>query len=123
MTSSLILFERDHTDGDEILNHIIRVTGDETWVLFANVGTKAQSKQWMHTRSPNKPEMFKQTLSTRKLMAYAFRDRKGVLMVELMQQAFTVTSEVYYETLKKLCRAGHSEQKAWNADIRCSAPP
>jgi hypothetical protein len=33
-----------------------------------NVETKEQSKQWMHTHSPNKPIKFKQTLSARKLM-------------------------------------------------------
>jgi hypothetical protein len=44
--------------------------------------------------------MFKQTLSARKLMKTVFRERKGVLMVEFMQQGTTVTTEVYYETLK-----------------------
>jgi hypothetical protein len=27
-----------------------------TWILFVNVETKEQSKQWIHTHSPNKPE-------------------------------------------------------------------
>jgi hypothetical protein len=34
------------------------------------------------------------------LMAADFWDRKGVLMVEFMQQGTTVMSQVYYETLK-----------------------
>jgi hypothetical protein len=51
--------ERYHKDGGEFLNHIVRVTGDETWLSFMNVGTKEQSKQWMHTHSPNKPKKFK----------------------------------------------------------------
>jgi hypothetical protein len=46
--------ERHHNDGDVFLNGIVRVTGDETWVLFVNVETKEPSKQWMHTHSPNK---------------------------------------------------------------------
>jgi acyl-CoA thioesterase len=79
-----------------------------------NVETKEQSKQWMHTHSPNKPKKSKQT--SRKLMATAFWDRKGVLMVEFMQQGTTIT-------LKELRKASYSEQKAWNADIRCSSPP
>jgi hypothetical protein len=29
----------------------------------------------------------------------------------------------YCDTLKKLRRDGHSEQKSWKADVRCSAPP
>jgi hypothetical protein len=48
--------EQYHKDGDEFLNHI--VTGEEGWVLFVNVETKEQSKQWMHTYSPNKTENF-----------------------------------------------------------------
>jgi hypothetical protein len=40
-------------------------------------------------------------LSARKLMASVFWDRKGVLIVEFMQQGITVMSEVYYEILKK----------------------
>jgi hypothetical protein len=65
-----------------------------------NVETKEQSKQWMHTHSPNKPKKFKQTLSARKLTPTVFVDRKGVLMVEFMQQGTTITSEVYCEQLK-----------------------
>jgi hypothetical protein len=76
--------QRYHKDGDEFLNHIIRVADDETWVSFVNVYTKEQSKQWMHTHSPNKPKKFKQTLSARKLMETVFWERKGMLMVEFM---------------------------------------
>jgi acyl-CoA thioesterase len=72
-----------------------------------NVETKEHSKQWMHTHSPNKPKKCKQT-SARKLMTAVFWNRKGVLMAEFMQQGITVTSEVYYETLKKTAK-GHSE--------------
>jgi hypothetical protein len=57
MASALVEFlERYHKDGDEFLNHIVGVTGDETWVSFMNVETKEQSKQWMHTHSPNNPK-------------------------------------------------------------------
>jgi hypothetical protein len=37
--------ERYHKDGDEFLNHIVRVIDDETWVSFLNAETKEQSKQ------------------------------------------------------------------------------
>jgi hypothetical protein len=60
----------------------------------------SQSSGCIHTHSP-KPKNFKQTLSARKLMVTVFWDRKGVLMVEFMQQATTITSEEYCETLKK----------------------
>jgi hypothetical protein len=67
-----------------------------------NVKIKQQSKQWMHTHSPNKPKKFKQKLSARKLMATGFWDRKRVLMVEFMQQGTTIMSEAYCKTLKIL---------------------
>jgi hypothetical protein len=64
-----IFLERYHKVGDEFLSHIVRITGDETWVSFVNVETKEKSKQWMLTHSPNKSKFFKRTLSARKLMA------------------------------------------------------
>jgi hypothetical protein len=64
----------------------------------------------MHTHSPNKPKKFEQT-STRKLMAVAFMDRKGVLRVEFMLQGTTMTSEVYCETLKKLLRTIQNKRR------------
>jgi hypothetical protein len=48
---SFDFLEQYHKDGDKFLNHIVQVTGDETWVSFVNVKTKEQSKQWMHTHS------------------------------------------------------------------------
>jgi hypothetical protein len=84
MASALTFLERYHKDGDEFLNHIVRAPGDKTWVSFVNVETKEQSKQWMHTHSPNKPEKFKQMLSARKLMAIVFWDGKRMLIVEFM---------------------------------------
>jgi hypothetical protein len=59
-----LIFEflgRYHNDGDKFRKHITWLTGGETSVSFVNVETKEQSKQWMHTRSPNKPKKFKQT--------------------------------------------------------------
>jgi hypothetical protein len=73
-----------------------------------NFETKEQSKQWVHTHSPNKLEKFKQT-SARRMMAALLWDGKGVLMMEFMQQGTTKTSEVYYETLNKLCRSIQSK--------------
>jgi hypothetical protein len=74
-----------------------------------------------HTHSPNNPKRFQQT-SARKLMTTVFWDRKGMLIVEFMQQG-TKISKAYCKVLKKLHRASQSEQKAWNADIRCSVAP
>jgi hypothetical protein len=70
-----------------------------------------------YTHSPNKPKKFKQALSARKLMATDFWDRKGVLMVEFMQQGTTIKSEVYCGTLKKTW--DNSYQKSWSTDMLC----
>jgi hypothetical protein len=45
MASAFVDFlEKYHKDGDKFLNHILRATGDQTWVSFVNVETKQQSK-------------------------------------------------------------------------------
>jgi hypothetical protein len=100
MASALTSLERYHKDGGEFLSHIVRATRDETWVLFVSVEIKEQSK----------PKKFKQTFSARKLMATAFCVRKRVLVVELMQQGTTITSEVYFETLKKILRVNQNKR-------------
>jgi hypothetical protein len=41
MASTLTFLERYYKDGDELLSHIVGVTGDETWVSFVNVEIKA----------------------------------------------------------------------------------
>jgi hypothetical protein len=43
-------------------SHIIRVTGDATWVSPVTVETKEQPQHWMHTHSQNKRKNFEQTL-------------------------------------------------------------
>jgi hypothetical protein len=48
---SVLIFRAINKDGDEFLNRIAEVTGDETWVSFANVETKEQSKHWTNTHS------------------------------------------------------------------------
>jgi hypothetical protein len=76
MVSALTFLERYHKYGNEILNHIVRVAGDETRVSFVNIEVKEQSKHWMHTHSPKKPKKFKQMLCARKLTANVFWERK-----------------------------------------------
>jgi hypothetical protein len=43
MASAFTFLEWYHKDGDTFLNHILRVTRDETWVSFVDVETKEQS--------------------------------------------------------------------------------
>jgi hypothetical protein len=62
----------------------------------------------MHTRSPHKPSKLKQT-SALKLMVTVFRDWKGVLMVEFLEQGTTVMSQIFCET--KLRRAIQNKRR------------
>jgi hypothetical protein len=41
----LTFFKRYHKDGDESLNHIVRVMSVEPWLLFVNTESKGQSKK------------------------------------------------------------------------------
>jgi hypothetical protein len=44
MASGSTFLVQYHKDGDEFLNHVVGVTGDEIWVSFMNVAIKEQSK-------------------------------------------------------------------------------
>jgi hypothetical protein len=98
MASAFIDFlERCHKDGDEFCNQIVRVTGDETWVLFVNVETKGQ---WMHTHSPNKPQKCKQTSACQKAGSNCFlgQERSADGGIHTTRDHSNVT---YCETLQK----------------------
>jgi hypothetical protein len=43
MALAMNFLERYHKDGDKFLDHILRVTGGETWVSFVNVDTKVKA--------------------------------------------------------------------------------
>jgi hypothetical protein len=90
--------ERYLKDGDEFLNRIVQVTGDETWISFVNVETKEQSKQWMHTQSPNKLKEFKQTSACQNSDGSCFLGHERCADGRIMQQGTTTMLEVYYET-------------------------
>jgi hypothetical protein len=85
--------ERYHNNGDEFLSHLVLVAGDETKEQSAVKAVDANT-------FTKQDENFKQTLSVRKLMKTVFWDRKGVLMVEFMQQGTKIMLKVYCETLK-----------------------
>jgi hypothetical protein len=67
-----------------------------------NVETKEQPKHWIHTFT-KQAKKYKQMSACQKADGNCFlgQDRKGVLMVEFMQQETTITSEVYCKTIKK----------------------
>jgi hypothetical protein len=99
MAYALTFLELYHKDGDEFLNHIVRVTDDLTWASFVNIENTEQSEQW-HIHQTSRKSLNKRCLPARKLMAAIFWDRKGVLTVEFMQKRTTITQEVYSETRK-----------------------
>jgi hypothetical protein len=59
MALAMNFLEWYHKHGDEFLNHIVQVAGDEPWVPSVNAETKEQAKQWVHTHSPNELRKFK----------------------------------------------------------------
>ena len=95
MACALDFLDRYHKEGDQLLENI--VTGDETWVSHMTPESKRQSMEWRHTTSPVKVKA-KQTISTRKVMAAAFWDRHGVLLVEFVQQGTTINVAAYCAT-------------------------
>jgi hypothetical protein len=109
LAPALNSLERYNKDGDEFLNHIMKLRVDETWDLIVYVETKEQPNSGC-THSPNKPKKFKQMFSARKLIAAVFWDRKGVLMIKFMLQGTTVILEVYGEMLKELRKAIQNER-------------
>ncbi|KAJ4439540.1 hypothetical protein ANN_07664 [Periplaneta americana] len=109
MASALTFLMRYHTDGDAFLDQI--VTGDETWVSHNTPETKRQSRHWHHPSSPKKPRKFKYTLSTQKVMATVFWDRKGVLLLDFMPKGTTINANRYCETLRKLRRVIQNKRR------------
>ncbi|KAJ4446902.1 hypothetical protein ANN_13603 [Periplaneta americana] len=81
------------------------------WVSHNTPETKRQSRQWHHPSSPKKPRIFKQTLSTQKVMATVFWDHKGVLLLDFMPKGTTINANRYCETLRKLWRAIQNKRR------------
>jgi hypothetical protein len=60
MASALTFLERYHKDGDEFLNHIVRVTGDETCVSFVLLKPKnSQSSGCTHINQTSRKRLNK----------------------------------------------------------------
>jgi histone-lysine N-methyltransferase SETMAR len=70
----------------------------------------SQSSGWTHIHQTNRKTLIKR-LRARKLMAAVFWDRKGALMVEIIQQGTIITSEVYCETLEELYRVIRNKRR------------
>jgi hypothetical protein len=62
----------------------------------------SESSECTHIHTTNKRKILnKHCLPARKLIATVSWDRKGILIVEFMQQGTTITSEVYSGTKKE----------------------
>jgi hypothetical protein len=119
-----LFLDQYHKDGNHFLNHTVWVTAMKPrFHLLMLKQMSSQSSGCTQIHHTSWKSLNKHCLPARKLMVTIFWDWKDVLMVEFMQQGTIITSEVYCKTPKELRRAGHSEQKAWNADIQCGVPP
>jgi hypothetical protein len=70
----------------------------------------SQNSGCTHIHQRSQESLNERCLPARKLMAAVFWTRKGVLMVDFMQQGTTSTSEACCETLKKLRGAIHNKR-------------
>jgi hypothetical protein len=127
MRPSLIIYihtyiERYHKNDDEFRNHIVQLTGDETWFSVENVEIARVVKAvGAHTFTKQAEKVYtKRCLPARNLMATVFWDRQGVLMVEFMQNGTAIMQEVYCETPKVPHRA---IQNKWRGMLKSSVLP
>jgi hypothetical protein len=74
-TLTFFFLERYHKDGDELLSHIVRIRGDETWVSFMMLKPKSsQGSGFTHIQQTSRKSL-NTRLPGRKLMAAVFWDR------------------------------------------------
>ncbi len=93
---------QDWTDRVAADPDVIRriITGDESWVWAYEPETKRQSCQWIQPKSDNRPQKYRQSKSTLKIMIAAFFDIHGLIHVEFVTSK--VTAEVYIDILMNL---------------------
>jgi hypothetical protein len=66
----------------------------------------------MHIYSQNKPNKFKRVLFARQKVEV------NCILGQRISSDGRIRAEVHCETLEELCTFGHSEQKAWNGEMR-----
>jgi hypothetical protein len=69
--------------------------------------------EWHRANSETKPNRFKQSFSTGKLMATVSWDKKGILLVDFMIPGDTINAHRYCETLRKLRRAIQNKRRGF----------
>ncbi|XP_069832276.1 histone-lysine N-methyltransferase SETMAR-like [Dendropsophus ebraccatus] len=74
----------------------------ETWIYLYDPDTEEQSEEGRHSGSPG-PKMFKvQKLATKVMMTSVFWDKKGIMLVNYLQNGSTIISRYYIECLDQL---------------------
>ena len=74
------------------------ITGDETWCHHYELESKLKSLEWRHVNSPSK----KTLPSAGKVMYTAFWDRKGVILLDILEPQETINSDCYIAMLTEL---------------------
>jgi len=77
------------------------ITGDETWILECDPGTKRQNKEW-HTSASPRPKKAKRKKSKIKSMLICFFDSEGIVHTDFVPQGHTVNQFYYREILERL---------------------
>ncbi|UYV72456.1 hypothetical protein LAZ67_9003230 [Cordylochernes scorpioides] len=77
---------------EEFVNRF--VTMDETWAHHFTPESKQQSMQWRHSGSPP-PKKAKPVPSAGKVMVSVFWDSEGVLLLDFLNKAQTITGNYY----------------------------
>jgi hypothetical protein len=110
-----------HKDNDEFLNHIVRVTDDETFHLWTLKHWSSQSTGCTH--SPNKLKKFKRMLSAcQKADGNCFLGQERIADGGIHATRDHINVRGVLRNTNKNC-VGPFRKKARNMDIRCSAPP
>ena len=93
------LLKRFRSKEDDFLSRLVTV--DETWVHYYEPENKAQSRQSVGPGSP-RPKKFKMQASAGKVMATAFWDAQGVIMLNFLAKKSTITVAYYANLLDQL---------------------
>ena len=79
-------------------------------VYGPNVMNESKVRQWSQSSSP-KAKKFKQEPSVRKIMATVLWDRKGILLIDLLERGLTTNADAYRATVRKLRRAVQNKRR------------
>lgn len=90
-----------HFEKDEEMFLQRLVTGDETWLRHWDPETKQESKQWKHATSPP-PKKFRSQPTAGKIMGTIFWDSRGIIMIDYLEDARTITGDYYANLMWKL---------------------